>query len=36
MGQAYVNFTRNCMDQIRGKVIDELWIMTFFEVSVTS
>ncbi|XP_023290485.1 calcium-dependent secretion activator isoform X2 [Orussus abietinus] len=31
MGQAYVNFTRNCMDQIRSKVIDELWILTFFE-----
>jgi hypothetical protein len=32
MGQAYVNFTRNCMDQIRSKVNDELWILTFFEV----
>ncbi|XP_049805298.1 calcium-dependent secretion activator-like [Schistocerca serialis cubense] len=31
MGQAYVNFTRNCMDQIRGKVNDELWILNFFE-----
>ncbi|XP_017879299.1 calcium-dependent secretion activator isoform X2 [Ceratina calcarata] len=31
MGQAYVSFTRNCMDQIRGKVMDELWILTFFE-----
>ncbi|XP_034942390.1 calcium-dependent secretion activator isoform X2 [Chelonus insularis] len=31
MGQAYVNFTRNCMDQIRSKVIDELWILNFFE-----
>ncbi|XP_020723154.1 calcium-dependent secretion activator isoform X3 [Bombus terrestris] len=31
MGQAYVSFTRNCMDQIRGKVLDELWILTFFE-----
>ncbi|XP_012259772.1 calcium-dependent secretion activator isoform X2 [Athalia rosae] len=31
MGQAYVNFTRNCMDQIRSKVIDELWILIFFE-----
>ncbi|XP_076236618.1 calcium-dependent secretion activator 1 isoform X2 [Calliopsis andreniformis] len=31
MGQAYVSFTRNCMDQIRGKVSDELWILTFFE-----
>ncbi|XP_033214599.1 calcium-dependent secretion activator isoform X3 [Belonocnema kinseyi] len=36
MGQAYVNFARNCMDQIRGKVIDELWIMTFFEQWYTS
>lgn len=34
MGQAYVNFTRNCMDQIRSKVNDELWILNFFEVSV--
>jgi len=32
-GQAYVNFTRNCMDQIRGKVVDELWILNFFEVT---
>ncbi|XP_076620487.1 calcium-dependent secretion activator 1 isoform X2 [Colletes latitarsis] len=31
MGQAYVSFTRNCMDQIRSKVLDELWILTFFE-----
>ncbi|GLH08157.1 uncharacterized protein GBIM_13451 [Gryllus bimaculatus] len=31
MGQAYVNFTRNCMDQIRSKVNDELWILNFFE-----
>jgi len=34
MGQAYVNFMRNCMDQIRSKVLDELWILTFFEVKV--
>jgi hypothetical protein len=33
MGQAYVNFTRNCMDQIRSKVNDELWILNFFEVN---
>ncbi|KRT84972.1 Pleckstrin homology domain containing protein [Oryctes borbonicus] len=31
LGQGYVNFTRNCMDQIRGKVTDELWILNFFE-----
>ncbi|PNF28630.1 Calcium-dependent secretion activator [Cryptotermes secundus] len=31
MGQAYVNFARNCMDQIRSKVNDELWILNFFE-----
>ncbi|XP_044742192.1 calcium-dependent secretion activator isoform X2 [Chrysoperla carnea] len=31
MGQGYVNFTRNCMDQIRSKVNDELWILNFFE-----
>lgn len=33
MGQAYVSFTRNSTEQIRSKVIDELWILTFFEVS---
>lgn len=32
LGQAYVNFTRNCMDQIRSKVTDDLWIINFFEV----
>lgn len=26
-----MNFARNNMDQIRGKVNDELWILTFFE-----
>lgn len=31
LGQGYVNFTRNNMDQIRGKVNDELWILNFFE-----
>ncbi|XP_076224576.1 calcium-dependent secretion activator 1 isoform X2 [Nomia melanderi] len=31
MGQAYISFTRNCMDQIRGKVMDDLWILTCFE-----
>ncbi|XP_063992218.1 calcium-dependent secretion activator isoform X2 [Diachasmimorpha longicaudata] len=31
MGQAYVNFARNSMDQIRSKIIDELWILNFFE-----
>lgn len=36
MGQAYVSFTRNCIDQIRGKVSDELWILTFFEVNFTT
>lgn len=32
MGQAYVTFSRNAMDQIRSKITDELWILTFFEV----
>jgi len=32
LGQAYVNFIRNCMDQIRTKVNDDLWIINFFEV----
>ncbi|XP_046406237.1 calcium-dependent secretion activator, partial [Ischnura elegans] len=36
MGQAYVNFTRNCMDQIRSKVNDELWILNFFELWYTA
>ncbi|CAD7094035.1 unnamed protein product [Hermetia illucens] len=31
LGQGYVNFTRNNMDQIRGKVNDDLWIINFFE-----
>ncbi|XKL65805.1 hypothetical protein PGB90_009225 [Kerria lacca] len=31
MGQAYINFTRNSMDQIRSKVNDELWILNLFE-----
>lgn len=34
MGQAYVNFARNAMDQIRSKITDELWILTFFEVCI--
>ncbi len=33
LGQAYVNFTRNSMDQIRSKVNDELWILNLFDVS---
>ncbi|XP_044016628.1 calcium-dependent secretion activator isoform X3 [Aphidius gifuensis] len=36
MGQAYVNFANNCMDQIHGKVIDELWILNFFELWYTA
>lgn len=32
LGQAYVNFTRNSMDQIRSKVNDELWILNLFDV----
>ncbi|XP_026473035.1 calcium-dependent secretion activator [Ctenocephalides felis] len=36
LGQGYVNFTRNCMDQIRSKVNDELWILNFFEQWYTS
>ncbi|XP_050314214.1 calcium-dependent secretion activator isoform X4 [Anthonomus grandis grandis] len=31
VGQSYVNFLRNSMEQIRGKVTDELWILNFFE-----
>ncbi|XP_063706788.1 calcium-dependent secretion activator isoform X1 [Culicoides brevitarsis] len=31
VGQSYVSFMRNNMDQIRGKITDELWILTFFE-----
>lgn len=36
LGQGYVNFARNNMDQIRGKVNDELWILNFFEQWYTS
>ncbi|XP_031616765.1 calcium-dependent secretion activator isoform X3 [Contarinia nasturtii] len=36
LGQGYVNFARNNMDQIRGKINDELWILTFFEQWYTS
>ncbi|ODM95924.1 Calcium-dependent secretion activator [Orchesella cincta] len=36
LGQAYVNFARNSMDQIRGKVVDELWILNFFELWYTA
>ncbi|XP_043234557.1 calcium-dependent secretion activator-like isoform X27 [Amphibalanus amphitrite] len=32
LGQSYVTFTRNCMDQIRQKVSDELWILNVFEI----
>ena len=31
LGQGYVNFTRNNMDQVRGKINDELWILNIFE-----
>ncbi|KAB7508014.1 Calcium-dependent secretion activator, partial [Armadillidium nasatum] len=31
LGKAYVNFSRNSMDQIRQKVNDELWILNLFE-----
>jgi len=31
LGQAYVNFLRNNMDQIRSKIGDDLWTLNFFE-----
>lgn len=31
LGQGYVNFARNNMDQVRGKINDELWILNIFE-----
>ncbi|KPU74920.1 uncharacterized protein Dana_GF19004, isoform D [Drosophila ananassae] len=31
LGQGYVNFFRNNMDQIRGKIGDDLWTLNFFE-----
>ncbi|XP_064537610.1 calcium-dependent secretion activator isoform X4 [Drosophila montana] len=31
LGQGYVNFFRNNMDQIRGKIADDLWTLNFFE-----
>ncbi|KAI5732066.1 hypothetical protein M8J77_020673 [Diaphorina citri] len=36
LGQAYVNFSRNNMDQIRSKINDELWILNFFELWYTA
>lgn len=32
-GQAYINFARNQMDQMRSKITDELWILNFSEVN---
>ncbi|XP_023165562.1 calcium-dependent secretion activator isoform X5 [Drosophila hydei] len=31
LGQGYVNFFRNNMDQIRGKIGDDLWTLNFFD-----
>ncbi|XP_033168349.1 calcium-dependent secretion activator isoform X4 [Drosophila mauritiana] len=31
LGQGYVNFFRNNMDQVRGKIGDDLWTLHFFE-----
>nr|NP_001027029.2 Calcium-dependent secretion activator, isoform F [Drosophila melanogaster]AAZ52485.2 Calcium-dependent secretion activator, isoform F [Drosophila melanogaster] len=31
LGQGYVNFFRNNMDQVRGKIADDLWTLHFFE-----
>ncbi|XP_041674489.1 calcium-dependent secretion activator isoform X5 [Drosophila eugracilis] len=31
LGQGYVNFFRNNMDQVRGKIGDDLWTLNFFE-----
>ncbi|XP_065165324.1 calcium-dependent secretion activator isoform X3 [Atheta coriaria] len=31
IGQGYVSFMRNCVDQITGKVTNELWILSFME-----
>ncbi|XP_059468283.1 calcium-dependent secretion activator isoform X3 [Neocloeon triangulifer] len=36
MGQAYVSFERNNVDQIRSKVNDELWILNYFELWYTA
>lgn len=32
VGQAYINFSRNSMEQLRQKVTDELWVLSVFEV----
>lgn len=32
LGKAYVNFVRNCTEQLRQKVNDELWVINLFEV----
>ncbi|XP_028966388.1 calcium-dependent secretion activator-like [Galendromus occidentalis] len=31
VGQSYVNFVRNSMEQLRQKVSDELWVLNLFE-----
>ncbi|XP_064486582.1 calcium-dependent secretion activator 1-like isoform X3 [Ornithodoros turicata] len=31
VGQTYVNFVRNSMEQLRQKVSDELWVLALFE-----
>ncbi|OQR68490.1 Ca2+-dependent activator protein for secretion 2 isoform A-like [Tropilaelaps mercedesae] len=31
VGQCYVNFVRNSMEQLRQKVSDELWVLNLFE-----
>ncbi|XP_076313515.1 calcium-dependent secretion activator 1 isoform X3 [Tachypleus tridentatus] len=31
VGQAYINFARNSMEQLRQKVVDELWVLNVFE-----
>jgi len=31
VGKSYINFIRNSAEQLRGRVTDELWVVSFFE-----
>lgn len=34
VGKCYVNFVRNCIEQLRHKVLDELWVLNVLQVTV--
>lgn len=33
VASCYVNFVRNCIEQVRHKILDELWVLNLLEVS---